>query len=126
MRAAIARMLIATATLCLAAPASAQKTEPAVGEGVGTYSCAECLRAAKADPSRDMLYYSWAQGWMTGWNLALMDAHQPTKDLWTADGSDQRAFLIAYCQAHPKALYMEAAYKLRASLPTVAPAAAKP
>jgi len=115
------KLLAATAFITLlAADAWAQKTEPAVGEGVGTYACSEYLRATKADPSKDMLYYSWAQGWMTGWNLALMDQHKPTADLWTPDGSDQRAFLLAYCKAHPTALFMEAVYKLRASLPTIA------
>ena len=106
--------------------AGSAAAEPAVGEGVGTYSCAEFTRAIKADPSREMLYFSWAQGWMSGWNLALMDAHKPTADLRTPDGADQRVFLTSYCKAHPAALYMEAAYRLRASRPTVAPPPAKP
>lgn len=87
-----------------------------MGEGVGTYNCAEFARAARDDPSRETLYFSWAQGWMTAWNLARMDAAKATADLKARPVADQQAFLRAYCAKHPSALYMEAVSRLYLSL----------
>ena len=57
------------------------KAEPAAGQGLGTYTCGEAAQASRANRNTDLLYFSWAQGWMTGWNLAQMNANQPTVDL---------------------------------------------
>ncbi len=95
--------------LTFAAPALA---EPAAGQGVGTYTCAEASRAIRADRSLDLLYFSWAQGWMTGWNLAQMNANLPTVDLTALSLENQRAFIKAYCVQHTNGLYMDAVYKL--------------
>jgi hypothetical protein len=89
---------------------------PAVGEGVGTYACSEFLKASAADPSREALYFSWAQGWMTGWNLTRLQAKKPGMDLAGQTIDQQQALLQAYCIAHPTALYMEAVYRLYFSL----------
>ncbi|HEX4196195.1 MAG TPA: HdeA/HdeB family chaperone [Caulobacteraceae bacterium] len=98
------------------APLAPAMADTAAGEGVGTYACSEFLRASAADPGRKTLYFSWAQGWMTGWNLAQMDASRPTVDLKARPVPDQQAFIRAYCAAHPAALYMEAVYRLYVSL----------
>jgi len=99
----------AALALAAAAPASA---EPAAGQGVGTYTCAEASRAIRGDHSLDLLYFSWAQGWMTGWNLAQMNANLPTVDLTALSLENQRAFIKAYCVQHTNGLYMDAVYKL--------------
>ena len=101
--------MCAALALTLAAPASA---EPAAGQGVGTYTCAEAARAIRGDHSLDILYFSWAQGWMTGWNLAQMNLNQPTVDLTALTLDNQRAFIKAYCAQHATGLYMDAVYKL--------------
>ena len=115
-----ARRAIAAAALAMAAIPAAGAAEPAAGEGVGTYTCAEFQRASKADESREMLYFSWAQGWMTAWNLAQMDASKPFADLSTPPIDDQRAFIRTYCSQHGASLYMEAVYRLYASMKTSA------
>jgi hypothetical protein len=97
------------ALLLAAAPAAA---EPAAGQGVGAYTCAEAARAARDDHQLDLIYFSGAQGWMTGWNLAQLDQHQPTADMTALSLPDQRAFLENYCARHADGLYMEAVYKL--------------
>jgi len=99
----------AAIVLTLAAPALA---EPAAGQGVGTYTCAEASRAIRGDHSLDLLYFSWAQGSMTGWNLAQMNANLPTVDLTALSLENQRAFVKAYCAQHTNGLYMDAVYKL--------------
>lgn len=99
----------AALALTLAAPALA---EPIAGQGVGTYSCAEAARAIRGDHSLELLYFSWAQGWMTGWNLAQMNANLPTVDLTALSLENQRAFIKAYCAEHSTGLYMDAVHKL--------------
>ncbi|MGH7733743.1 MAG: hypothetical protein ACREOE_08630 [Gemmatimonadales bacterium] len=112
-----AALVVGAALALSAAPARA---ETAVGEGVGTYACSEFARVQLHEKSLATLYFSWAQGWMTGWNLAEMDAAKPSRDLKARSANDEQEFLRTYCAAHPKALYMEAVYKLFFSLPVVA------
>jgi hypothetical protein len=101
--------LAVAAITAVAAPASA---EPAAGQGVGTYTCAEAAKALRKDRSLDLLYFSWAQGWMTGWNLAQMNVAAPTVDLSARSLDDQRAFIKSYCVLHPDGLYMDAVHQL--------------
>ncbi len=112
-------VLTALAAGALLVPPAA-RAESATGEGVGTYACSEFARVQLRDKSLATLYFSWAQGWMTGWNLAEMDAAKPSRDLKARSVDDEQAFLKSYCAAHPKALYMEAVYRLFFSLPLVA------
>ncbi len=101
--------------LTFAAPALA---EPAAGQGVGTYTCAEAGRAVRGDHNLDLLYFSWAQGWMTGWNLAQMNANLPTVDLTALSLENQRSFIKAYCAQHADGLYMDGVYKLYQAMKT--------
>jgi len=97
----------------MAAPAGA---EPAAGLGVGTYTCAEAAKAIRGDREFDLIYFSWAQGWMTGWNLAQMNASLPTVDLNRRSLSEQRAFIKSYCAGHGDGLYMDAVHQLYESM----------
>ena len=110
MRQFIACAFLCSSVLLSAAPVGA---EPAVGAGVGTYTCDQFIHDTRADAGKLPLFVSWAQGWMTGWNLAQQDQAKPIADLAAISIPDQQAFLMAYCAAHPKALFMEAAYRLR-------------
>jgi hypothetical protein len=112
---------VALAVLASGAVAGSAAAEPAVGEGVGTYTCAEYVRASAADASRELLYFSWAQGWMSGWNLAQMDQKKPAQDLASRPVDDQRSFLKTWCGLHPAELYMKAVYYLYVTFQPVQP-----
>jgi len=112
---------VALAVFASAALAAPVRAEPAVGEGVGTYTCAEYTRASTADASREILYFSWAQGWMSGWNLAQMDQKKPTQDLASRPVDNQRSFLKTWCGLHPAELYLKAVYYLYVTLQPVQP-----
>ena len=105
--------LVMGALLLAGSPAAA---EPAVGAGVGTYSCSEFTRASASDEARELLYFSWAQGWMTAWDLDQMQAGKPTRDLSRPSVPDQRAFLSKWCASHPAELYMKGVYELYLTL----------
>jgi hypothetical protein len=96
--------------------AGSPAAEPAVGAGVGTYSCKEFTRASAGDEARELLYFSWAQGWMTAWNLDQMQAKEPTRDLSQPSIADQRVFLSKWCASHPTELYMKGVYDLYLTL----------
>jgi hypothetical protein len=102
--------------MALASAVPASSAERAAGQGVGTYTCGEAAQAIRRDRQLDLLYFSWAQGWMTGWNLAQMNANQPTADLNSRSLADQRDFLRAYCALHPSGLYMDAVRQLYLSI----------
>ena len=104
---------VLVAALLAGSPAAA---EPAAGAGVGTYSCSEFTRASAGDEERELLYFSWAQGWMTAWNLGQMQAGKPTHDLSAPPIPDQRAFLSKWCASHPTELYMKGVYALYLTL----------
>ena len=108
--------LAALTILSAAGPAAAQR---AAGLGVGTYKCGEAAKAVRGDAELELMYFSWAQGWMTGWNLAQLNASLPIVDLNTEDVSEQRAFIKTYCANHPNSLYMDAARQLYESMRTL-------
>ena len=105
--------LAGLAAIIVSAPVAA---EPAAGFGVGTYTCAEAAKAVRGDRELDLLYFSWAQGWMTGWNLAQMNASLPTVDLNTLSVTNQRTFIKTYCALHANGLYMDAVHNLYESM----------
>lgn len=108
--------LAAAGMLAAMAATSAARAEPALGQGVGTYTCAEFIRDARATRDGDVLYFSWAQGWMTGWNLAEMNASKPTVDLALLSITEQRTYVRGYCRDHPAGMYMDAVHQLYESL----------
>ena len=104
------------AALALALAIAPARAEPAAGLGLGTYTCGEAAEAVRADPDLDLLYFSWAQGWMTGWNLAQMGADLPAVDLNGRSLPTQRGFIKNYCAQHPDRLYMDAVRALYLSM----------
>jgi hypothetical protein len=99
--------------LLAGSPAAA---DPAMGAGVGTYSCSEFTRASAGDEARELLYFSWAQGWMTAWDLDQMQDGKPTRDLSQPSVAEQRTFLSKWCASHPTELYMKGVYELYITL----------
>jgi hypothetical protein len=110
------RRVGAVVTLLLLLAGSSATAEPAMGAGVGTYSCKEFTRASAGDEARELLYFSWAQGWMTAWNLSQMQVGKPARDLSAPPIPDQRAFLAKWCASHPSELYMKGVYELYLTL----------
>jgi hypothetical protein len=80
--------------------------------GAGSFSCAEFTKAYRQYPD-DMggLYFSWAQGFMTGLNVAFLSPWTPLDfSRWSV--KRQQMYIREYCDAHPLKLYMEAVLTL--------------
>jgi hypothetical protein len=86
----------------------------AIGEemaltGVGTSSCSEVLRYySKANPAGvELVFFSWAQGFMAGWNVGLADQKDLKIDLSMMNDDDQKKYLREYCDQHPMKKYVD-------------------
>jgi hypothetical protein len=113
---AVAPIAAAFFSLWMLASPTPAAADAAAGQGVGTYTCAEAVQAVRRDRQLDLIYFSWAQGWMTGWNLARMNEDKPTADLNSRPLADQRSFIKVYCEQNPQGLYMDAVHELYESI----------
>src|ERR1700722_6199839 len=84
--------------------------EKAAWSGSGTMSCAEGTGALQQHPEDENLFFSWAQGFMSGLNTDSLK-HGET-DLNSLPLDAQKQFVRSYCKEHPRAAYFEAVFKL--------------
>ena len=101
------------AALLFAAPAQAQTAAMA---GAGVLPCSEYVKAARANDPAAGGFVAWAQGLMTGFNLARLDDRKPTHPL-SRSVDQQAAFLLAWCTKHPDRQFVLAAMGLYRDLP---------
>lgn len=64
------------------------------------YSCADIARLRKTSPGVDTLFFTWARGYISGWN---MSAEQPMLrvDPAAMPAFDQLKFMREFCDANP-------------------------
>ena len=88
------------------------------GMGAGTLTCAKFAQIFAGSPdSAEFEFYSWAQGFMSGWNIANVRAGQPMHDLNATSQTSQETYLRQYCDQHPLRGYVEGVMALFGSLP---------
>jgi hypothetical protein len=113
----IAIVLVATIG---AAMAQQKNVLPVMGAGN-----ASCARFAsdyrKNSETIEELYFSWAQGMMSGINLGLLALNRPIRDLnaWRVD--DEEAHIRQFCDHRPLSSYSDAVNSLFRALPEVSP-----
>jgi hypothetical protein len=85
--------------------------------GVGLGSCAEYAELYQKSPEAiDNMYYSWAQGFISGVNAGL---EKDFFDLNALTTDQMKRFIRQYCDAHPLASYRNAVGELMNSLPII-------
>jgi hypothetical protein len=95
---------------------------PTIGEGIGLLKCEKFTeRYRGSSAATEVLFFNWAQGFMTGRNIPLLTAKQPTRDLSSLTGDEQMAKIRTYCDAHPLDFYFVAVVSLFESLPEKPP-----
>jgi hypothetical protein len=67
----------------------------------------------------ELSFMSWAQGFMTGWNVGARLTGQQQANLSAVNHSAQQAFIINYCDRNQLHLYMQAVIDLYISLPKI-------
>jgi hypothetical protein len=82
-------------------------------KGAGANSCAEYAKAYRSNPTQtDIMFGSWAQGYISGINAAMEDAYFGVRNF-----DETLRFLRKYCNDHPLANVQDAAMELLKSLP---------
>lgn len=94
----------------LSVSAQSIAAEKAGWSGSGTIGCAEVTDAIQQHPEDENLFFSWAQGFMSGLNTDLLK-HGET-DLNGLSLEAQKQFVKSYCKEHPRSPYFEAVFKL--------------
>jgi HdeA/HdeB family len=86
--------------------------------GAGSSTCADYVQAYRSDPdSANDLYFGWAQGYMSGQNVA--HDKKPMRNLNALPISTQLDFLKRFCEQKPTALFAIAAQNLFNALPSL-------
>lgn len=95
------------------------KSEQAITKGVGTQTCAVFVAHYKGSiRSLENFYFSWAQGYMSGLNVAVGSEagnHKPA-DLNAIAPATQLRFIRDYCERNPLKRYSTAVEALLANM----------
>jgi hypothetical protein len=97
--------------------AGADANAKSTAAGLGLRTCAQFTQDYRKDPKGfDDLYFSWAQGVLSGMNSGLSDSNKI--DLLPAGfgPESQQAFIRLYCDQHPLLFYLQAVYAVFARL----------
>jgi hypothetical protein len=110
----VKKVLIAAAAI--AATVTAAEARPVYAyQGFGTETCQQFNRFA-TNKSWVSESHSWAQGFISGMNMAANVNHEDGKDLNSLTVTEQTKILIADCKAHPGDRFMSAVHDLYISL----------
>jgi hypothetical protein len=94
--------------------------------GSHTHLCPACYGVVGCDlllgmyeanqAASEVAFFSWWQGYISGWNEALYASGKPMIDTLLMGESEQAGFLKGFCLQHPDLSTMEAANRLRLEL----------
>jgi hypothetical protein len=84
--------------------------EKAAWSGSGTMSCDEVTGAIQQHPEDENLFFSWAQGFMSGLNTDLLKRGETDLNGLSLDA--QKQFVRSYCKENPRNAYFAAVFKL--------------
>ena len=117
------RTIIALAMILMAGVANAQQQDdPFQTMGPGANTCGEFAQDVRQNTDSQLIYFPWAQGYMSALNDVAAAAQQGDtvtyRNLHGWSTSDQLAYLRSYCNQHPSGNYADGVRSLFASLPT--------
>jgi hypothetical protein len=79
----------------------------AAGGGIGVTRCSEFNESLKKTAETGAMFFSWAEGFLTGWNMGLPSTSREHAELSSIARDDQMAFLRRWCEENPTKRYME-------------------
>jgi hypothetical protein len=110
-------LVLVTLAIVLSAGKEASSDSDEASAGVGSQSCAQFAQQYTATPDpTETLYFTWAQGYMSGFNRGLLLASEMPLSLNSKSQDAQKAFLRDYCHQHPLDSYARGVYALFSSL----------
>ena len=108
-------LLCLTGVVLLLVSQAALAKEPVLKWGLGVRSCAKFAKQFGEDPQLwETLYYIWAEGYMTGFEMARSSLRNRSTDLnpYNRDEQWRREAIRNYCAGNPLAPYSEAVVNL--------------
>jgi hypothetical protein len=85
-------------------------------QGPGATSCGEFAKMYQADPSIELIFYTWAQGYMSAINIAAVGNQKQPREL-AGQSADQKRALRSYCADNPLKKYMDGVLEFYGKLP---------
>jgi hypothetical protein len=79
------------------------------GKGPGISPCSQ-YNASRGDEKEEHVFFSWAEGFLTGYNMQAKSAEMV--ELSALTGGQQLQFVRDYCDQHPDKRYIEAVLAL--------------
>jgi hypothetical protein len=109
---------VAVAVLVVIVTGEASAQQPEAGMmGAGSSTCADYTQAYRRDPgSANDMYFSWAQGFMSGQNVA--HDNNPMRNLNALPIKTQLDYLRRFCDQKPTELFAVAAQHLYKAFPS--------
>lgn len=111
------KAILFMAMAALLGRAEGADTEAAVS-GIGAAKCSAFTKAFKESPTlAENLYFSWAQGYMSGMNTALLMVKKPFRDLSAQSADQQKLHIRNYCDKRPDSPFLDAVLNLYGIIP---------
>lgn len=115
---AVLPILVATLPLtgmAISSDVSAQGVKT-MQRGIGVSTCSEFSKEYSIESKNaELMYFSWAQGYMSGMNAASVVVEHAYMDL-SGEITTQELYLREYCHNHPLAYFADAVADLYARL----------
>jgi hypothetical protein len=87
-------------------------------QGAGILTCRQFANMYRGHPElAENVFFTWAQGFMTGVNYAKIAAHGKSANLGAMTTAKQKSYIRSYCDSHPSELFLRAVTNLYFRLP---------
>jgi hypothetical protein len=87
---------------------------------LGKSTCGKYLEQNRVNAQHaDDMFFSWANGYLSGMNEAIASTGQPRHDLGATSAESKAKFIQDYCKEHPLGDYLNSVLALMRSLPLV-------
>ena len=91
----------------------AQAADEAAVSGIGAAKCSAFATAFKESPTlSEGVYFTWAQGYMSGMNTGLLMVKHSFRNLTERSEAEQKNHLRAYCDKWPERPFVDAVLNL--------------
>ena len=112
------KIILLIAMAALLGRVEAAENEAAVS-GIGAAKCSAFAKAFKESPTMaENVYFTWAQGYMSGMNTALLMVKKPFRDLSAQSADQQKLHIRNYCDKRPDNPFLDAVLNLYGTIPS--------
>jgi hypothetical protein len=97
---------------------SISQAEEIAAQGAGILTCRQFANIYRGHPElAENVFFTWAQGFMTGVNYAKIAANGKSANLGAMTTAKQKSYIRSYCDAHPSEFFLNAVTNLYFRLP---------